>query len=83
VFPPESEPFFRAELLRPSPVVGLEASFCVLVVLEGEGTLESASGLLPVRHGQTVLVPHGAGPLELRGELEAIRCLPPLPGKDA
>jgi mannose-6-phosphate isomerase len=81
VFPPESEPFFRAERLRPRPAVTLDQSFSVLIVVQGEGRLESASGTLPLRHGQTVLVPFAAGPLELRGELEALRCLPPAPRK--
>jgi mannose-6-phosphate isomerase len=79
VFPPESERFFRAERLRPRPTVELDASFAVLVVLEGEGELQTASGTLALRRGMTVLVPHAAGPGELHGDLEALRCLPPAP----
>jgi mannose-6-phosphate isomerase len=81
VFPPESEQFFRAERLLPRPAVSLGQSFSLLVVLAGEGRLDSASGSLPLRHGQTVLVPFAAGPLELRGEVETLRCLPPAPRK--
>jgi mannose-6-phosphate isomerase len=77
VFPAESERFFRAERLRPRPDVELDASFAVLVVVEGEGELESASGTLALRRGMTVLVPYGAGSAVLRGELEVLRCLPP------
>jgi mannose-6-phosphate isomerase len=84
VFPLESDPFFRAELLRPRPVVELDASYAVLVVLEGEGELKTAADTLPLRRGQTVLIPHAAGTGELRGELEALRCLPAAPiGKAA
>jgi mannose-6-phosphate isomerase len=81
VFPPESDQFFRAERLRPRPAVALDRSFSLLVVLQGEGRLDSASGSLPLQRGQTVLVPFAAGPLELRGELEVIRCMPPTPSK--
>jgi mannose-6-phosphate isomerase len=79
VFPRESERFFRAERLRPVPRVELDPSFAVLIVLEGEGELQTAAGTLLVQRGMTVLVPHAAGPAELRGELEALRCLPPAP----
>jgi mannose-6-phosphate isomerase len=83
VFPSESARFFRAERLRPGPAVELDPSFAVLVVLEGEGELQSSAGTFPVRRGMTVLVPHEAGASELRGELEAIRCLPPVPRRGA
>jgi mannose-6-phosphate isomerase len=79
VFPAESARFFRAERLRPAPAVELDPSFAVLVVLEGDGELQSSACTLPLRRGMTVLVPHEAGTCELRGELEAIRCLPPPP----
>jgi mannose-6-phosphate isomerase len=79
LFPPESEPFFRAERLRPAPALELDPSFAVVIVVEGEGELASASGTLPLRRGMTVLVPYGAGTTGLRGELEALRCLPPAP----
>jgi mannose-6-phosphate isomerase len=83
VFPAESERFFRAERLRPGPAVELDPSFAVLVVLEGEGELQSSAGIFPVRRGMTVLIPHEAGTSELRGQLEAIRCLPPVPRRGA
>jgi mannose-6-phosphate isomerase len=79
VFPPESERFFRARRLRPSPALELDPSFAVLVLLEGEGELQSSAGTLALRRGMTVLVPHEAGTCELRGELEAIHCRPPAP----
>jgi mannose-6-phosphate isomerase len=83
VLPAGSEPYFRAERLRPDPAIALEPSFAVLVVLEGEGQLDAADGSLSLRRGQTALVPHAAGPTELRGELEVLRCLPPEPERRA
>jgi mannose-6-phosphate isomerase len=79
VFPAASERFFRAERLRPSPALELGPSFAILVVVEGDGELQTAAGTLALRRGMTVLVPHAAGTAELRGELEAIRCRPPAP----
>jgi mannose-6-phosphate isomerase len=79
IFPAESERFFRAARLRPSPSIELDPSFSVLVVIEGEGELQTSSSTLALRRGMTVLVPHAAGTAELRGGLEAIRCLPPAP----
>jgi mannose-6-phosphate isomerase len=79
LFPPESERYFRAERLRPAPALELDPSFAVLIVVEGEGELASASGTLALRRGMTVLVPYAADTTELRGELEVLRCLPPAP----
>jgi mannose-6-phosphate isomerase len=83
ILPAESERFFRADRLRPSPTVELDPSFAVLVVLEGEGELQSSAGTLELHRGMTVLVPHAAGISELRGELEALRCRPPAPRRGA
>jgi mannose-6-phosphate isomerase len=77
LFSEQADPFFRADRLQVSGPLTLDASFSVLVVLDGEGKL----GDLPVRRGSTVVVPHGAGQEVLNGELVAIRCRPPrLPG---
>jgi mannose-6-phosphate isomerase len=79
LLPREADPYFRAERLQPAPVVSLEASFSVLVVLDGEGSLEAANGgTLAVARGETVLVPYAAGPAQLTGAVHAVRCLPPL-----
>jgi mannose-6-phosphate isomerase len=80
VVPPEAEPFFRAEWLRPAPAVELEPAFSILGVVEGSGRLAFDGGTLELSRGDTVLVPHGAGAGVLTGALEAIRCLPPRPG---
>jgi len=78
LLPPQADPYFRAEDLRPDPVVSLGPNFSVLIVLEGHGSLETEHGrTLELRRGETVLVPHAAGAAELTGTVEAIRCLPP------
>jgi len=79
VVPPEAEQFFRAEWLRPEPVVALEPSYSILVVVDGDGRLETRDGALDLARGETVLVPYAAGAGELSGQIEVVRCLPPLP----
>ncbi|BCB91021.1 class I mannose-6-phosphate isomerase [Phytohabitans suffuscus] len=77
LFPDLADPFFAAERLRPDPVSELEPSFSVVVVTGGAGTLEAEHERpLPVRAGDTVLVPYGAGRGTLRGQVEAVRCKP-------
>jgi mannose-6-phosphate isomerase len=79
LFPAEADPFFRAERLRPDPTALLEAAFSILVVTGGSGRLETRGGALGLGRGDTVLVPFAAGPGQVRGRLEAVRCLPPAP----
>lgn len=68
--------FFRAERLRDG--AALAASFAVLVALEGSGTLHTErAGDVPLRKGDTYVLPHAAGEATLTGDLTAIRCLPP------
>jgi mannose-6-phosphate isomerase len=77
LLPAGADVYFRAELLAPECT--LEPAFSILVVVEGSGALETErGGALDLRRGETVLVPFAAGAAELRGEVEAIRCLPPL-----
>ncbi|GAB3597220.1 class I mannose-6-phosphate isomerase [Microbacterium tumbae] len=77
LFPEQADPFFRAERIVAGDRRELEAAFSLLVVLRGEGALEWAGGRQEVRRGDTVLVPHGAGPVSLSGSFEALRALPP------
>lgn len=75
-----TRPYFRAEALRPAPALALEPSFAVLITLDGEGTLRTERGAeCPVGTGDTLVVPHGAGALELAGPVTVIRCRPPAP----
>ncbi|MFD2419466.1 class I mannose-6-phosphate isomerase [Amycolatopsis pigmentata] len=73
-----ASPFFRADRLRPAPALALDASFAVLVVLDGEGTLRTEhGGDLELSKGDTLVVPHAAGQTEVSGGLTIIRCRPP------
>jgi mannose-6-phosphate isomerase len=73
LLPPAADPYFRAERVRGGDA--LDAGFSVLIGLGGEGEL----GGEPVGRGSALLIPHAAGPLELTGDAEAIRCRPPAP----
>lgn len=80
LFPPDADPFFRAERVRPDPMVELPAEFSILVVVEGEGELVSSDGSrLPLARGRTALVPFAAGACRLQGSLDVLRCRPPAP----
>jgi mannose-6-phosphate isomerase len=79
LLPPAADGFFRAERLRPAPAVTLERAFSILVVVDGEGRLSTEDGDATVARGDTLLIPNAAGAAELRGSVDAIRCLPPDP----
>jgi mannose-6-phosphate isomerase len=84
LLPEGADPFFRAERIAPAPQAELEPGFRVLVVLEGEGTLEAEDGgPLELGRGQTVLVPHGAGACRVSGDVVLIACRPPANGAGA
>lgn len=71
--------FFRAQRLTLDGTAEFGPQFAVLVVFDGDGTLETDAGTIPLHRGATVLVPYGAGPSRLRGQLSVLRCLPPAP----
>jgi len=78
LLPPDADPFFRAERLRPEVELELEPSLSILVVVAGQGLLESAHESLALHAGETALVGYGAGATILSGPLDVIRCLPPV-----
>ncbi|TDD93948.1 class I mannose-6-phosphate isomerase [Actinomadura rubrisoli] len=78
VWPEGADSFFRAELVGGG--AELAASFAVLIVLRGGGELRGGREAMPLRAGQTVLVPYGAGPTAVHGDIEILRCLPPAGG---
>ena len=49
----------------------------VLVAVAGAGRLTGAEDDLPLRRGDTLLVPYAAGPLLLEGPIEVIRLSAP------
>ena len=77
VLPRAADPFFRAERLRGG--ARCEASFAVLLVLEGEGRLGVDGEALAIRRGDTLVVPHSAGSTTIDGQVSVLRCLPPSP----
>jgi mannose-6-phosphate isomerase len=82
LIPPAASSFFRAERLRPSPAVSLEPAFSILVVVEGEGRLDTEGGTVRLSRGKSLLVPCAAGRGELTGSVDVIRCLPPAANGD-
>ena len=81
VLPDQAARFFRAVQIVTAGDATLEPQYGVLVVLDGDGELVGDFGSpLEVRRGDTVLVPHAAGEVALRGELNVVRCLPPALG---
>jgi mannose-6-phosphate isomerase len=81
LLPVAASPYFRAQRIAPhGEPVHLDASFSILVVLDGWLKLWSESGhQLDLRRGETLLVPHAAGGTTLDGHANLIRCLPPAP----
>jgi mannose-6-phosphate isomerase len=78
--PSTARDFFRIHQVISRPTARLEASFSVIVVTSGTGSLTLAdSSRLPVRRGSTVLMPHAAGPVLVSGDLTLVQCLPPEP----
>jgi mannose-6-phosphate isomerase len=74
LLPAAADRFFRAHRVTAAgAAVALGQGFAVILVLDGEGSI----GDLPVRRGDAVLVPHGAGEIDAAGSLVAICCRPP------
>jgi mannose-6-phosphate isomerase len=71
--PAAAAAYFRAE--HPQAPATLDQGFSILVVTGGSGQV----GGMDVARGDTVLVPHAAGDVELSGDVTAIRCRPPAP----
>jgi mannose-6-phosphate isomerase len=72
LLPAEANGFFVAERLGAGAI---DQAFSVVVVTRGSGRLEPASGAgVDLARGHTVLIPYGAGPCTLVGDLVAIRC---------
>jgi mannose-6-phosphate isomerase len=71
LLPEAADEFFAARRLRGGD--RLERGFSVLVVVAGAGTLTGERDDLSLRRGDTLLIPYAAGPLQLTGDVEAIR----------
>lgn len=82
---PAADPFFRIERASADDRPEIAAGFAVLIVLEGEGTLRSATASasieLPLSAGATVILPHGVGDQTVTGTLRGVVCRPPSPAR--
>ena len=93
LLPAEADDFFRVERVESRgrdadgfPDAGgfhgredFSPQVAVLVVLDGRGRLSWDGGTLPLSRGATVLVPYGAGPTRIDGQVSLLRCMPPDP----
>jgi len=78
--PAAADPYFRADLVRPTASATVPAGFGVVVVLDGAGALTGANGeAVPVKAGDVLVVPHGAGEMTVTGGLGAVWSRPPAP----
>ncbi|HEY0698690.1 MAG TPA: carbohydrate kinase [Micromonospora sp.] len=71
LLPEAADEFFAARRLHGGD--RLERGFSVLVVVAGAGRLIGEQDDLPLRRGDTLLVPYAAGPVRLDGQVEAVR----------
>ncbi|HMO12115.1 MAG TPA: carbohydrate kinase, partial [Actinotalea sp.] len=75
---PDAAAFFRVE--RWAGPRTIDAGFAVVVVIGGSGSLVAGGSALPVRRGDTLLVPAAAGAVAAEGsDLSLVVCRPPLP----
>ncbi|MEV4350269.1 carbohydrate kinase [Actinoplanes sp. NPDC049596] len=70
LLPAAADEFFAARRLYGGDEVA--RGFGVLVAVSGEGRLRGENDDLPVRRGDTLLVPYAAGPLRVEGPVELI-----------
>ncbi|CAN5711212.1 class I mannose-6-phosphate isomerase [soil metagenome] len=80
ILPDLADPYFRAWSVRTAAgPVTVPASFAVIVVLDGDGTLACTGDRRPIRRGDAFVVPYAAGELTFDGTLSAIVAQPPDP----
>lgn len=79
LLPAEADAYFRLDwvVLDDGAAVTVDGGFAVLVVLEGALELAVGGGSMGVTGGRTIVVPHAAGPVTVRGAGEMLVCRPP------
>jgi len=78
LFPPRASIFFRAWQVECCDRITFpEATFCILIVIDGAGRLEWEDGSAEIRKGQTLVIPEGIGRIGISGEVTSFACLPP------
>jgi mannose-6-phosphate isomerase len=89
LLPNAADPYFRADWIAPrsgaapDPIAELDPGFSIIIVLNGEGRLAVGADGRELSRGDTLLIPHAAGPAGLHGRLVAVRCRPPHPSAGA
>jgi mannose-6-phosphate isomerase len=76
LLPEEADAYFAAERIRPRPAAVLPPGFSIVVVTHGSGALTCDGTELPLRRGDSVVIPHAAGEGRVEGDLTALRCMP-------
>ncbi len=79
VMPAAANPYFRAQRVFGRGAARLEALVRRRRGAIGQGQLEGDGWDLAIERGTTLVVPWGAGPVRTTGDVELLRCLPPLP----
>src|SRR3954453_9800457 len=76
--PEAADPFFRLDLLAPEdePVGPVPAGFAALVVLDGEGSINSGGRTAPLSRGDLVAVPAGFGAWSVQGPMRVVAARP-------
>jgi len=81
IMPREADGYFRAQRCDASAgPVTIDAGFAIVLILEGEGSLATATDTVPVTRGDAVLVPFAAGDYTLTaadGALVGVASRPP------
>jgi mannose-6-phosphate isomerase len=77
--PASASPYFRLERrdLRAGDTIA--PGFAIAVVVAGAGALHRGGAALPVAGGDTVLIEHAGGPIEVEGHIEVVELRPPHP----
>ncbi len=83
LLPAASRPYFRAQRVHGGHTARLEPSFAVVLVDSGRGDLRGDGWEVAVQRGNTLVVPWGAGAVSVEGQVDLLRCLPPLPADAA
>ena len=79
LFATEGDDFFRALRVATTSEVALPPnSFSILIVSNGSGILKWDSGEIPVRAGETLVLPAQLSGIKLQGDVGGLVFLPPL-----
>jgi mannose-6-phosphate isomerase len=77
LFPESADRYFRAERVRVTGSSRLDAEYSIIVVTDGTLRMAHRGGSVSISAGDTVLVPFGAGDIEVVGNGVLLRAMPP------